>query len=136
MDLNENENIVAIKIFKEDFALALKNNFQVVVPMENADEKLNSDIITRYVNSCLQIELNKSKILKLEYKSSEINEDAIWIYFRMGKIENSTNLRIKNSLLVDLWDDQTNLLIINWKGNENGYRFNRNDMQIEIDLNK
>jgi hypothetical protein len=136
MDLNENENIVAVKLFKEDFTLALKNNYQVVVPMEKADEKLNSDIISRYINSCLQIELNKSKILKLEYKSSEINEDAIWIYFRIGKIENSTILRIKNSLLVDLWDDQTNLLIINYKGKDNGYRFNRNELQIEIDLNR
>jgi len=37
--------------------------------------------------------------------------------------------------MLELWEDQTNLLIINWMGIENGYRFDFNDTEIEIDLN-
>lgn len=135
MELNDVENIVALKLFKDDFALVLKNNYQADVPMEHADEKINSEIISKYINSCLQIELNKGEFLKLEYKNSEINEDAIWIYFKTGTTNNATKLRIKNTLMLDLWNDQTNLLIINWKGKENGYRFNSSDVEKEIELN-
>lgn len=135
MELSDVENTISVKLFKEDFSLALKNNYQVDIPMEKADEKLNSQIISKYINSCLQIEMNKSKILKLEYKYSKINEDAIWIYFQTEKTNNATKLRIKNTLMLDLWDDQTNLLIINWKGREDGYRFNRREVEMEIDLN-
>jgi ABC-type microcin C transport system permease subunit YejE len=135
LELNDKENIVSLKLFKDDFALALKNKYQLDIPMEKADEKINSKIISNYVNSCLQIELNKNKNLSLDYYYSEINEDAIWIYFKTENIYNATKLKIKNVLMLDIWDDQTNLLIINWKGKENGYRFDRHKVEIEIDLN-
>jgi hypothetical protein len=127
---------VAVKLFKDDFTLALKNNFQADIPLEKADEKLNSGIISKYINSCLQIEVDKSEILNLEYKNSEINEDAVWIYFNFKKTNNTHLLSIKNTLMLDLWEDQTNLLIINWKGKENGYKFNRNNIEVEIEQDK
>ena len=136
LEINDVENTVAIKLFKDDFSLVLRNNYQINIPMERADEKSNSQIISQYVNSCLQIEMDKNKILNLSYKYSKINEDAIWVFFQTEKTNNTTKLRIKNTLMLDLWDDQTNLLIINWKGKENGYRFDRKDVEIEIDLNK
>ncbi len=135
IELNNTENTVSIKLFKDDFALALKNNYQVEVQMEKADDNNNSQIISKYVNSFLQIKFSNNKIMDLDYKYSELNEDAIWIHFRAEKIFQATNLRIKNTLMLDLWDDQTNLLIISFNGKEKGYRFNRKEVEIEIDLN-
>jgi len=134
IDFRQTENTVVIKLFKDDFALALKNNFQVDILMDAADENKNSEVISKYVNSCLKLEVNKNKILKLDYKTSEINEEAIWVYFRMEKINDVTSLKIKNTLMVDLWDDQTNLVIISHNEKEDGYRFNRRDIEFEIDL--
>lgn len=136
IELSDNENIVAIKLFKDDLSLVLKNNYQMDVPMEKADEKLNREVISKYINTSLQIIVNNSEKLELHYQKSEINEDAIWIYFQVEKIKNGTQLSIKNTLLLNLWEDQTNLLIINWKGQENGYRFNRSESEIDIDLTK
>lgn len=135
VDINDTECTVSVKLFKDDFALALKNNYQTDVDMEKADENSNSQFISKYINNCLQIELNKTRLLKLVYTSSEINEDAIWVHFSTGKIENISHIRIRNILMLDLWDDQTNLLIMNLKGKENGYRFNRREVEIEIDVN-
>jgi len=136
MDLNNKENIVSVKLFKDDFALALNHNYQVNVEMDKADEETNRLAISRYINSCLQIVLNENEVLKLDYKSSEINEEAIWIYFQTGILKDAKKLSIKNTLMLDIWDDQTNLLIISRNGKESGYRFNRNVIEIEIDLNK
>jgi hypothetical protein len=135
LELNNNENTVSVKLFKDDFALVLKNKYQTDFPMENADDKQNSQFISKYINSCLQIELNNGKILNLDYKNSEINNDAIWFHFQTEKLNIVTKLKIKNTLMLDLWEDQTNLLIISWEGKENGYRFNRDEVNIEIDLN-
>lgn len=135
LELNNIENTVSVKLFKDDFALVLKNKYQTDFPMENADDKQNSQYISKYINSCLQIEPNNGKIINLDYKYSEINEDAIWFHFQAEKINKVTKLSIKNTLMLDLWDDQTNLLIISWQGKENGYRFDRNEDHIEIDLN-
>jgi len=135
VDFSDSGNTVAIKLFKDDFALALKNNFQVDVPMEKADEPANRQIISKYVNDCLKIEMNNNKSLDLVFKSSEINEDAIWLYFKTDNKTITGNLKIKNTLMLDLWDDQTNLMIIGFKGQEKGYRFNRKDVEMNIDLN-
>jgi hypothetical protein len=135
LELNNSENKVSLKLFKDDFALVLKNKYQTDFPMEQADDKQNHQYISKYINSCLQIEPGNGKILNLDYKYSEINEDAIWFHFQAEKINNATKLRIKNTLMLDLWDDQTNLLIISWQGKENGYRFNRDENHIEIELN-
>jgi hypothetical protein len=135
LDLNDTENTISIKLFKDDFAQAITNTYQVSIPMEKADEKVNSDIISKYINECLQIEISKNKILSLEYKYSKINEDAIWLYFNAEKANLQGRMKIRNTLMLDLWDDQKNLLIINWKGKENGYQFNRNDVEMDIDLN-
>jgi hypothetical protein len=136
LELNNLENIVSVKLFKDDFALALNHNYQVNIEMEKAGEETNRLAISRYINSCLQIVLNENEVLKLEYKSSEINEEAIWIYFQTGALKDANKLRIKNTLMLDIWDDQTNLLILNLKGKESGYRFNHKEIEIEIDLNK
>jgi len=136
VELNGTENIVSVKLFKDDFALALKNNYQISIPMDRANEKTHSEIISKYINSCFQIESGQGKTLKLVFKTTEINEEAIWVYFNAENFTNLAKLRVKNTLMLDLWDDQTNLVILNWKGKETGYRFNRREVEIEIDLNK
>lgn len=134
VDLNNIDNTVAVKLFKDDFSSVLKNNYQAEFQMEKADEKLNSQVISKYINSRLQLEVDNSIILKLDYKSSEINEDAVWIYFHIERINNPSSLRIKNTIMLDLWEDQTNLMIINCMGKENGYRFSKTEVEINIDL--
>ncbi len=136
IELSGTENMVSVKLFKDDFALALKNNYQKNIPMEKANEKTNSEIISTYINSCLQIESVQGSKLKLIFKTTVINEEAIWVYFQAENLTNASKLKIKNTLMLDLWDDQTNLVILNWKGKESGYRFNRREVEIEIDLNK
>ncbi|MCB8994865.1 MAG: hypothetical protein H6538_04580 [Bacteroidales bacterium] len=135
LELSEAEKSLSVKVFTNDFALCLKNTYQKEVEMEKADEVANASIISDYVNSCLIIEVNKSKKLRLIYQTSEINEDAIWFHFRVDGLEPAArSLKITNKLMFDLWDDQTNLLIINWKGKENGYRFNKYNPETSIEL--
>jgi len=136
LELNNLENIVSVKLFKDDFALALKHSYQLDVDMEQADEEINRVAISNYINSCLQLVYNENEVLKLNYKSSETNEEAIWLYFQTENLKNVKKLKFKNTLMLDIWDDQTNLVIVNWKGKESGYRFNRKEIEIEIDLNK
>jgi len=60
LELNETKSTVSFKLFKDDFALVLKNLYNEDVILENADEKKNSEIINRYINSCFQVNVNKN----------------------------------------------------------------------------
>jgi len=135
LEMKDNECSISIKLFKDDFTLAIKNTCNADIQMEKADEIANYQIISKYINTCLQLELNSDKILKLEFISSEINEDAIWVNFKTESYNSNLKLTIRNTLMLDLWDDQTNLMIIKHNGKETGYMFNKRNVEIEIDLN-
>lgn len=136
LELNDTESTVSFKLFKDDFALVLKNLYNEDVKLENADENVNREIINKYINSCFQVDVNKNFRLTLDYKNSQINEDAIWLNYRIQNIKSISNIRIKNTLMLELWEDQTNLLIINYNNKENGYRFDEHETITEIDFSK
>jgi len=134
LELNETKSTVSFKLFKDDFAQVLKNLYNEDVILENADEKKNSEIINRYINSCFQVNVNKNIRLALEYKNSEINEEAVWLHYTVQNTKSPSNISIKNTLMLDLWEDQTNLVILKFKDKENGYRFDEHETIAEIDL--
>lgn len=135
LEISDSLSSVAIKLYKDDFALVLKNNYQADVLMNREEVDKNREIISNYVNECLKIIVNKNKILRFEYEKNEITEDAIWLYFHSGDNSSGNIISIRNTLMMDFWDDQTNLLILNKNGFEQGYTFSRNELEVVVDLN-
>jgi hypothetical protein len=133
VDLSGTENIVSVKLFKDDFAIVLKNRYNADIPMERANEAANSEIISNYINACLQISAGENKPANLRFDNSEISEDAVWVHFKMEKLIGTGKLKIKNTLMLDLWEDETNLLILTAGGKDTGYRFNGDNTEIVID---
>jgi len=63
--------------------------------------------------------------LQWVFEKKEQDEESVWLYFR-GVMKPSSGFVVTNLLLLDLFDDQTNLLIISdgikEKGESFGYR--------------
>ena len=135
IEFSKNGSIMAVKLFSDDFGTVLQNNYNDEFVLSKANEKPYRDYIINYVNSNLKITFNRNKSLKFEYDYSEINDDgAIWIYFKAGKPNPAEKMKIVNTLMLDLYEDQTNLLIINQNGKQDGFRFNYKVRELEIDL--
>lgn len=127
--------VVAMKLFQDDFRLALEHNFGKQVDLSLADSAPARELIDSYIKAMFTVSLNKKDTVRLEYRRTEINENAVWFYYE-GKLPSAKELNIRNALLLDIYDDQTNLVIINCNGKQNGYRFNiRNYAQV-IELKK
>ncbi|MDX9694462.1 MAG: hypothetical protein RBT49_01610 [Bacteroidales bacterium] len=119
-----NKLTVSVKLFEDDFRLLFfhLNQVEVDLKIESNFDKYN-DLIKSYFQDHFKLISNNGEILNLEITSWKINEDAIWFHFD-SKVENEIkSLKISNSLLLDLYFDQKNLVIVKTSKRELGFQF-------------
>jgi hypothetical protein len=134
IELNTKESIITIKLYADDFQTLLQNKYNKEFVPSRADEKPFSDYIANYIISNLKITLNRNRSLLFNYDYSEFNEEAIWLYFKINKMYPFEKVKVENTLMLDLYDDQTNLVIVSYNGKQEGFRFNYKVRELDIDL--
>jgi hypothetical protein len=134
LEFTDKASIIAVKLFSDDFGTVLKNKYGDDFVLTRANEEPYRKHISDYVGSNLKLTLNRNKSVVLEYDYSETNEGAIWIYFKADKPVKGTSLKIVNTLMLDLYEDQTNLVIMNQGGKQRGFQFTNQVRELEIEL--
>lgn len=133
--ISENKVQFSVKLFTDDFEEIINqiNNTKVKFTKDTKIEAIN-DYVCSYIIKHLQ--LSKTKLSKKEnfhLKSFKIKDEATWFYFDVQvekKIKNE--LIIINSLMTDLYQDQTNLLILNKDGKDYAHRFNADNKSFNF----
>lgn len=102
---------VSLRVFTDDFNLALKNHtgkdFDENFQSEEAFKAIQSYLIRHFAF----VSTNKDVRLP-EFLGSEMNIDATWLYFEIFDIENPANYQVYNKVLISEFDDQTNVVNI------------------------
>ncbi|MET4547917.1 hypothetical protein ABIE26_005265 [Pedobacter africanus] len=101
---------VSSRIFFDDLERALEKQYKTKVNiLKPADRKQVDALITRYIKAHLKISAN-GKALDLKYLGYEIEEDAAWCYFEMVDVPSIKHLSIKNDILFEQHESQSNLV--------------------------
>lgn len=125
---------IIIKLDKEDFSNIIYHYYGINFDSTfNAENKLNIKAINSYINNNFEFKLNK-KTLKTEFQKISFNNESVWIKYKTVGIKKTNQITIKNTLLNDLFYDQTNLVIFKYHDYENGYQLTYNENTIEINL--
>jgi hypothetical protein len=132
-EIEQGQMTIAVKLFLDDFQLALQHNYGKIIPFEEMGNEENKKLLDAYINAALQIVLNKKDSIRLFYDKTEMNEEAIWIFYEINPVD-IHNLSIKNMLLLDIYSDQTNLVIVHKEGRQRGYRFTSREFEQIIEL--
>ncbi len=133
IEFSDDELTIAVKLFKHDFQLAIYHNYGWELQYDDPEFTDSKKLIDQYMNEALFIVLNKKERLKLSLNHAEIDDESVWFYYRFDK-KNMKKIYIKNELLLDIYGDQTNLVIINYRDKQNGYRFNIRHTEQRIKL--
>lgn len=127
---------LSFKVFTSDLELALAHNYSVAVNLGKPTERTDAtDFINKYFSSGIfSIKVNNNYQPKLVFYKKEMREDAVWLHFRVPLSGKVRELVITDMVLLDIYEDQTNLLIFAMNGKETGYRFtiNQRDAKIKI----
>jgi len=108
---------VAQKIFWDDLEVSLSAYHQEPFDILNPkDEKTLSEKIGIYLTNHFEIWVDGKK-LSLNYLGFEVDEDAIWAYYESNPISISTQIDVRNSILLQETDSQQNIIHMYFPGN-------------------
>jgi hypothetical protein len=138
LDISTEKNTIFIsqKMFTDDFDLLFYHLYEKTIkPMSGKDLSQNElALINGYMKDAFVVESGNNK-LPLSFVRKDQDEQSIWLYYTCPlPSKNISKLVLTNSLLLQLFDDQTNLVIVTYKGKDSGYTFNYNSWKSEIKL--
>jgi hypothetical protein len=117
---------VTFKIFYDDFESIIAEKYGVALNLGKPNQ--SSDVaewFQRYLDEHFLLTINDSMPLSLKYESEKINESAIWLYCTIPFTGEIKSVTIQNTVMMDLFYDQTNLVIVKIRDFEKGLRFHR-----------
>lgn len=113
-DVQSNSIQIASKVFIDDLESELKLSGYNKLQIGTSLEKSNVDsIIHIYFDQHLSVILNDKK-LNSNFIGKELSGDlqAVWVYIEIANVENFNEVKINNTILVELFNDQQNMTII------------------------
>jgi hypothetical protein len=113
---------VSLRVFTDDLEAALtrENKNQKV---SIADAKVADPLIEKYVNKHLGILNKQNQKQPMTFVGKEIEVDVTWIYIEISSTGDLGGLRIQNSILTELFDDQVNIVNLNYLRKTSTYLF-------------
>jgi len=138
LEINPQQKEIAVtcKLFTDDFSLLFYHLFEKEVKPEATRDFSAGELtlVNRYMTAAFRLESGKS-LLPLRYIRKEQDDQSIWLYYTcILPADRIKTLILTNALLLDLYEDQTNLVIVTRGKKERGITFNIRNMKSEIDL--
>ena len=114
---------LSFKVFTDDFQMLINQLYDIQVDFsENGNYDLHKEQIDDYFQNHFNI-IVKGKGLNYISDGIKRNDEAVWFFYTIALKKEVKTFTLKNSILLDLYPDQKNLLI--WKKGkiEKGYQF-------------
>ncbi len=125
---------VTMKIFTDDFERTLNaEKSETIILKSGVQESDISYAIETYVRDNFKIWIDDRPIT-WRYVGAEIENDLSYVYFEFIQMENFKELRIENSILFDQFEQQSNVIDIEYKGRQQKMILNK-DQPIDSMLN-
>ena len=123
---NEQEKVVEItcKLFRDDFEKVLIKNNKTRVDLINPPNRSSMEsLVNNYIYQHLRIKAD-GKQLQLAGIGFEFerDEDAVYAYFQVEKLNSVKNIQVTNNIMHDLFDDQQNIMHVIVRGERQSFK--------------
>jgi hypothetical protein len=111
-DQKEKELEITLRVFIDDLQSAIRNklnqeDLDILHPANTTSDKL----IWEYLQPHLSVQLD-GKRQTIKYLGHEADADALTFYIQVQPVKTWKTIEIKNSILTELFEDQSNLVNI------------------------
>ncbi len=133
-DLGKQIFEVSFKIFWDDFETIIWRSYDVNLKLTQPDESNEKELyFSKYIISHFIIKADED-FLHGSFKKGEIKEASIWLDFSFPCSSDIKKIEIENHIMMDMFDDQTNLLMFRFKEVEKAFSIKQGKEIIAIDL--
>lgn len=131
-DENEKEINFSTKIFKKDFQLLFVHLNEINVDFDDITcIKDNRILIEKYIDKSFKLYAN-GQMLDISLDKIQTKSHDVWLYGTAEIKEPIQSIKIINTLLLDLYFDQKNLVILSVKGKDYSHQFEIKNTEFEI----
>jgi len=124
---------IVFKLFSDDFEHLIMNKYNVGLDIINrVDPGDKTEFINKYINEAFELRINGTKIDGWEYTGNQMDEQSIWLYYKNSWPGNMKEVSVTDSVMMDYYEDQTNMVIVSWPGKQNGYCLNNKEREITL----
>lgn len=112
IDYVEKKNRVEItsRIFIDDFNKALEKRYNKKIHLgSNREISGAKDLVKEYLKEKMKVSIN-NKSVEMQFLGTEIDNDVLICYLKVGFSEKITTFGFENSVLTEMFSDQQNLL--------------------------
>ncbi len=114
---------LSIRVFTDDLEKALSATSGTKVRLSN--EKKDDPLLEKYVREHVAYMTPQRQPKALSYVGHEEEADANWIYLEMPYAERFRGGVMKQNILMDLFDDQVNMVNVQYQGQKKTFVFRR-----------
>lgn len=132
IDTNQKEAAISFKFYKDDLSHALSHFAGYQIFIGDTLDVPGRDVLRSYIQKHVKMEHEHENIFRYDRMELEITHDICWVKLRLNVNGSLEKLLIRNTLLMDIYHDQTNLVIISQGGDEHGLLFNTVNREQEV----
>lgn len=100
---------VIMNVFTDDLELAISDHFKRKIT--SSDQEFNK-LCYQYIDAKFQLKYLKNQSLRNEYVGLEIKRDMVSIYFEIKDLQGLSNSQLKQVILLESNNEQTNIVNI------------------------
>jgi len=128
--------LVSFKVFTDDFETNIERKYGVNLNLGKENELKNADeYFSRYFRESFSFIVNGEDLKEPVFLKKKMDDIAVWLYYKYPISGNVKGVGIKNAIMLDMFMDQSNLLIFKYNDFEEGFIFDRNKIAIQFQLN-
>jgi hypothetical protein len=122
---------ITMRCFIDDIALAIDTQNEITSELDTDRELKNVDkYLKEYLVQNFYVSINNS-VSKFNYLGKEYEDDIIYFYLEIENVDSIDTIEIKNSVLLQTFDDQQNLVKLKINSiNKTFYLSNKNDKEM------
>lgn len=128
---------LSVKIFADDFQELILQKYGVqlnIVEQEDPGDRIMT--VNAYIQEALQLVFNGNEAADLQFVESKLNEEAIWLFYRYEHPGKIRRVDILNRVMLEKFNDQTNLMIVSYDDKQNGYRLDNKTTELSFNIMK
>lgn len=89
--------------------------------------------VKKYVNKSFDVYVNGAP-KNLTFTGSQVNGESVWVYFETAGVSEISNLKIRNSILLETYPKQFNVVNVAYKGQQKTMNFTRGKETNSVDF--
>jgi hypothetical protein len=126
----------SVRLFYDDFQSLINYKYNTFLNFGQRSRMTSKEqrAISDYIGSSLILTGYGDISIRSEFKGWKVEDMSVWLYFCANTSPGLRAIQLRNTLMLELFTDQKNMVIANSNGNQQAFEFDKRTMIQRIDL--